>query len=250
MLTLAGEWYTSGTFWAAAAVVVAALAAPLTVWGTLRAANPKRRVEYGVRADNALLHASPQAPQALEVTLNGNRLTEPRVVEVVLANTGRRDITRAMFDADRPLLLDTGTPVVDILSVSSDSPQHTSPTVTVTQGTVLTVAPCLLAREQTVTVTLLADGPRASASLRSPLIDVAVRKYRDGTPFWEWVVHAVAIALLLGVSLWLMAALFDVMPFTPVEQKYQPIMMVWVVFCSIAGYLGAKYWRDRRARTL
>src|SRR4051794_11545497 len=102
---LAGESFyaSSGSFWVTAAGVVVAAAA---IWVGWRAANPKRRLRYGMPVVTPLINAVPGAPPGIEVRHNGRRLTYPYVVEMRLVNEGRRDIPSAAFDQHRPLTLD------------------------------------------------------------------------------------------------------------------------------------------------
>jgi hypothetical protein len=84
--------WDSAAFWPAAGIVVGLLAIAATVWVTLRAANPKRRLYYALLTDTPLISRHHDLSEELKVTYGTRQLAEPRIVTVQLVSRGRRDI--------------------------------------------------------------------------------------------------------------------------------------------------------------
>src|SRR6266536_3508423 len=120
VMDVAGAWYTSGTFWAGAGVVVAVLAAVAVVWVTLAVGFPRRRLYYGLRAAAPLLTAPAGMRSDLELRHRGTALTDPRVLTVELVSRGRKDIPSGAYNDHQPLQLDVGARIVEILQVTSN----------------------------------------------------------------------------------------------------------------------------------
>ncbi|MFJ2418699.1 hypothetical protein [Streptomyces brevispora] len=184
MVTLAGQWWENVNVWAiVVAAIVALLVGWLSAWATFRSANPKRKLNWWVQSNTPLM--SQAADSGLSVRFGGLPLANPRVVELVIANHGRRDITAGMFHAGEAIRFDFGIGVCTVLDVTS------APSGTVTPGldsgawivvgnsstheSWLDVKPSLLSQGQEVTVTMLLDGDEEPVKcLQVPLVDVKV----------------------------------------------------------------------------
>ncbi|MFD7280343.1 hypothetical protein ACFV80_25620 [Streptomyces sp. NPDC059862] len=178
MVMLAGEWWQSGTFWAAAAVIVTGVAAIGAVWATLRAANPKRRLLYRVYSCTPLLNPTASVPGGTLTVMHGtNALAIPWVVEIQLINAGRRDIVASMFHNGDSIVLDLGVPIVALLRTATSSRTQRPPAAEV-DGGVLTVPPCLLVKRHTVTFSVLVDGADPQLECLAPLTDIDVAEGR------------------------------------------------------------------------
>src|ERR1022692_1784836 len=186
VMNAAGGWYLSGTFWAAAGVVVAVLAAVAVVWVTLAVGFPRRRLYFGLRASAPLLAAPAGIRGDLELRHRGTALADPRVVTVELVSRGRRDIPSEAFDSGQPLVLDVGAPIVEVLQVTSGPGILPGPRIT-PDGAALNIGPSLIGRRQEITINVLTDGGQPSLACHSPLIDVQVRQRAEGFPQqWPW----------------------------------------------------------------
>src|ERR1017187_2968263 len=181
VMTAAGGWYTSGTFWAGTGVVVAVLAAAAVVWVTLTVGFPRRRLYFGLRAAAPLLAAPAGIRSDLELRHRGTALADPRVVTVELVSRGRRDIPSEAFDSGQPLVLDVGARIVEVLQVTSGPGILPAPRITA-DGTALGIGPSLIGKRQEITINVLTDGGEPSLACRSPLIDVQVRPRAEGLP--------------------------------------------------------------------
>jgi len=181
VMNVAGGWYSSGTFWAGAGVVVSVLAAVAVVWVTLAAGFPRRRLYFGLRAAAPLLAAPAGIRGDLELLHRGTALADPRVVTVELVSRGRRDIPSEAFDSGQPLVLDVGARIVEVLQVTSGPGILPAPRIN-PDGTALEIGPSLVGRRQEITINVLTDGGQPSLACRSPLIDVQVRPRGEGSP--------------------------------------------------------------------
>lgn len=179
-MLIATPWYESGSFWQFAITTLVAVAVGfLGAFATLRASNPKRRLAYRTVGNTSLFVASHSQTGALRVAHHGRAVERPRVVELELKNTGRRDITAAQFHAGESIVYDLGANVVAVLEVASHPTGSVAPSVSIStenRGQIV-IPPCLLARKQAVRVSLLVDGPeRPVRCLGAPLVDVQVRE--------------------------------------------------------------------------
>jgi len=161
------EFHLSDTFWAAAGTIVALLIGIVTVWVTLRAASPKRAVLYWTGDITPLLNTRADLPR-LKVSLEprsrkrrwrprNRELEFPHSVNVLLTSRGRDDIAPAAFGG-RPLCLDIGAPIVEFLKIKTTPDDRQIPRVRA-DGAKLLVEPVLIGRRETITFSLLVDGP-------------------------------------------------------------------------------------------
>lgn len=196
MVTLAAELVS--TILTVAGLVVAAGAAVLAAWATLKANNPKLRLGYRLHSSAELL--ADHGSSGLSVTHNGTALASPHVASVQIINQGRRDIVGAMFHNGDPVELDLGEPILALLgSESSPSSAHVPPATV--SGSRLLVAAAHVRQRQKVTYTVLLDGPVASVSARHSLINVDVREAGsdDRLGWMRWLIVITLAALLLAL---------------------------------------------------
>ena len=127
-MSAAGQpFYDSTAFGTAAAITVGLLAITATIWVTLRAANPKRRLYYSMASDTPLIRRRQDLSQELKVIYGTRELDSPRVVNVQLTSRGRRDIARQAFDDGKPLCLDLDTPIVECVRVTMSPSDRPAP---------------------------------------------------------------------------------------------------------------------------
>lgn len=203
------HFFTSATFWGPAVGVIAgALTTAVIVWVTLRAANPKRRLLYGMRAVTPLINSRPDLPQDIEVRRAGQALEQPQLVTVELASRGRIDIAREAFDGGEPLRLDLGVPIVECLKVAT-SPSDRPDPAWKTDGSALLVGPSHIGKRQTTVFSLLIDG--ASPHLNEPRqslinVDLVRLRYvevpasRSSTVGFWLVVLGVVVVVIFTIS--------------------------------------------------
>jgi hypothetical protein len=187
-------FYDSTAFWPAAGIVVGLLAIAATVWVTLRAANPKRRLYYDLLADTPLITRRQDLSDELKITYGEQELKSPRVVNVQLVSRGRRDIARDAFDGGEPLCLDLGTPIVECVKVTTSPSDRRDPKYA-TDGSKLLITPSHFGRRQTTIFSLLVDGePPEIVEPQQSMIDVEIRQGDASRPLGRR--DLVAIALL------------------------------------------------------
>jgi len=175
VVTIATAWYASGTFWTAAGVMIALLVGAASIRVAYIVGFPRRRLLYAMPTVGAMLTAPAGVRGDLELRHRGKVLTAPGVVEVWLVSRGRKDIPSSAYDSRKPLRLDVGAGIVEVLHVTSDPPSIPKPKVTV-EDTSLAIGPSLIGKRQKITFTLLTDGGRPHLTCESTLIDVQVRE--------------------------------------------------------------------------
>ncbi len=168
------HWYTSGTFWAAAAVVVGIIVGGLTLLVTYLVGTTGRKLIYGMPTATPLPAVPPGVSSDIEVRHGERVLVNPQVLEVRLKSGGRKDIRSSDFDGGKPLRLDIGIPIVSLLGWTMDPEgASTGPDVWV-RGSGLEIDPSLIPRHQVFTFHLLADGEKPCLTCECPLSDVKV----------------------------------------------------------------------------
>lgn len=84
----AGDWWAEGSVWQFVIPIVVGIAVgALSAWATLRANNPKRKLNWWVQSNTPIL-TLPQsaASDPLTVNFHGVQLKKPRIVELTIVN--------------------------------------------------------------------------------------------------------------------------------------------------------------------
>ncbi|MFF3793766.1 hypothetical protein ACFYXW_27600 [Streptomyces sp. NPDC001981] len=182
MFVIAGEWWENVDVWAIiVSSFVGILVGVLGAWAAFRSANPKRRLNWWVRSNTPLIQSlprmgtNPHPSHELRVSLGGSALTKPRIVELVIVNQGRHDITAGMFAGDLSLKFDFEVPVVAMVHVDA-TPAGMWPVFAVEPGRpLLELMPTLIKRRQVLTATVIVDGDERDVKIdQEPLVDVDV----------------------------------------------------------------------------
>lgn len=156
-MALADQFYTSGTFWAASGTLAGIVVGVISIYVIWRQGNPVRSLRYGMSSAALLPGATQKMPGTLEVTWDGSVVQDPHVLELTLVSRGRRDIAGEDFD-NQPLQFKVGARILAVLKTSC-SPEPMAFHAFSLDGDVFKVGPGLIVRRQTITFTLLADGP-------------------------------------------------------------------------------------------
>jgi len=249
-MTLATPWYESQGLGTLLTLVAGLITGFFGGWATLRAANPKRLLAYWMPRTMPILNASDSVGDLL-VMRGGQALRNPHVLDVRLTNCGRRDVASSHFDGDLPILLDVGAPVVEILGITSQPTSLHVPTVVV-DDTALKIAPGLIATGQTISFSLLVDGPAPTLSCRASLVDVTVQEKREPTRQQS---RSDQLALVKGIKITVLAlavitflqVLTDLA--TPALSVVGPGAIALFLIAAITIWELARVWaRRRRAR--
>ncbi|MFF0729717.1 hypothetical protein [Streptomyces sp. NPDC004134] len=183
---MADGWYEDGSFWQFAVTTAVAMAVgALGAWAGFRASNPKRKIVWWVQSDTSLI-SLPQLSSGdpgLSVNIGTLRLYEPRIVELAIANRGRRDVTAAMFHGGESIRFKFNAVVYGVLDIKTAPGGTVRPAVAHNEidnsdshpigEEWLDFPPCLLRRGQVVSVMVLVDGIQCEVECeRAPLVDV------------------------------------------------------------------------------
>jgi hypothetical protein len=169
---------TATLFWTAFGAVagfVAVVIALLALWVTFAGRLKKQVLLYSQSPPVSLLTGAPHsARQDLQVLYGGKPLADPRVVRIRLRTRCRRDILSTDFDQDAPIVLDLGVPIVAKLAQETGPGRLALPSIRV-EDKRIEIGPALLRKRQTITVTVLCDGPNPRMRLTVPIGDVRAR---------------------------------------------------------------------------
>lgn len=182
MKMLAGQWWSNVDVWAIiVSSVVGILVGVLSSWATFRSANPKLCLQWWTVAQPPLFDSRFGAP----ITVSAARTTvsEPRIVQLYLANVGRKDITSSMFHGGEDIEFDFGSPIVAPLEFESKPEGTRLPDLDLSTQVDkrLVIKPAHIRRGQVITLAFLLDGTDVDAScVRWPLVDVDAVKAAPG----------------------------------------------------------------------
>jgi hypothetical protein len=179
MRIYAEVWYDSGA-WPFIGVVVGSVIALVGIFVgtryTVRASDPGRSLLYSMPTVTALVQDQHREHARLEVSRDGNVLSDPQVVVLRLVLHGRQDVIAADFEGG-PLLLDIGVPILDLLAISCE-PQDSPALPVRVDGSTVRVGPALIHRDEAVSLSVLIDGGRPS--LIPPVATLANVRLRPG----------------------------------------------------------------------
>ena len=196
-MVIASAGFTSWPGWVPAGVLVAALVGVLTIWLTWKLVFSRQRLQFSV-LDTALIarDGHVRAPD-LKISYRGEVVQAPHVVRIQLVARSGRDIPSLAFDNGKPLELDIGTRVVEVLQWSA-----TLAKVGRSVAGRVEISPQLIRRRAVMTIDLLVDG-EPLVQVNSPLIDVDVQRSRDDPDSWLAIrvaplIFLACIALVVG----------------------------------------------------
>jgi hypothetical protein len=179
----------------AAGILVALLVGILGAWVAYAVGFPQRRLFYGLPVVTPLLATQQGVAGDVELRHRGTVLSHPYVLEVQLIARGRKDIPSSSFDSGKPIRIDVGARIVEVLQ-STSVPDSIAPPRLVTDGTEIKVGPSLIGKRQKISIALLADGEHPHLTFQGSLENVTVRPSPEqSTPIRPWL-----SGLALGVT--------------------------------------------------
>lgn len=160
----------SGTWIGLAALLVAILAIPTTIFATRQWGNRRARLEVEVSATPLLPAAA--RPGLLEVTYREIPVKEPYLVSVTLRNSGPRDVATKMFDGERSITAKFDQTFYG-LTATQGGIEVASPGIGA-EAAIVAVRPGLLKRGESWSFSAVTSGP-VDVAVDAPLIDTDVR---------------------------------------------------------------------------
>jgi hypothetical protein len=151
--------------------VVGILVAGVGVIYARKQSRPPRRVlRVDAPAPVPLLATESAAEIGIEVKRNGLALNDPRLITLTLDSDGDYDIARTAFDDNRPIAVDLGAPIIELLQQKGITASF--------DETTLRLGPDLIKKGSRASLLVLVDGPASTDSLAAQiaasLIDVSV----------------------------------------------------------------------------
>ncbi|WP_157596963.1 hypothetical protein [Streptacidiphilus rugosus] len=223
-MVTAETWYDHPA-WGFVGVVIGVVAIVAGIWAAFRAATPKMRLRYKLSGLTPLI--AQVSGVDLTVTRNGRNLTHPYVATITLAAEGRQDIPEDAFSKERPLVLDLGAEILDILDAQY-SIEHAPAPALCLKGEQLLIGPDLIHRNSVLSISVLVDG--SDPKLLPPsktLVDVRIEE--GATPIRQFRQELSILISCLALQLFLV--------FYGVE--YQHIDMWSLTISTPAEWFGA-----------
>lgn len=160
--------------------LIAILVGVATVIGALFTAatyyrQPKRRITISSSLTD-LLTESVQSFGDVSVVHAGTKVLSPTVVEITFEATGRGDITSEQFDAQRPLRVDCGGPIIALTTDRDETIRVGG------DGRSILVGPMLLKRKEPQVAQVLIDGAAEIELIAADLADTKVVT-KDESPY-------------------------------------------------------------------
>jgi hypothetical protein len=174
MTPLAGDWWASGSLWQFVITIGSGVAVGvLGAWATFRSANPKRRLQWWTTVQPPLFDTRFGG----RITVSAYDITaeNPRIVQLSVANVGRRDITSAMFHDGECLEFEFGSRVLATLAVDQEPEEgrYAGILLPAVGGKEIILSPGHIRRGQVITLTFLLDGQDVGVRCRRmPLVDI------------------------------------------------------------------------------
>lgn len=154
------------TFAAWAALVVAMVAIPVTIWATRRWGNRRGKISVSI-SSIALI---PDGSKSLEVTYRDIPVPSPHLVTVVLRNSGPKDISSSMFDSGMPITVSFDSTFYGVTAVHGGIKLISSGVGAMPPNSTIGVSPGLLRRKSEWSFSAVVTGP-VEVGIESTLID-------------------------------------------------------------------------------
>lgn len=168
----ATAWYsaTSPTLWADL-IAVAGIAATVIVGLKVL---PRRRLKCTAVSRTRLMYAPQAIRDNLKLSYKDKTLADPYIMVLEIASTGRSAIPSSSFDNGRNLQLELAAEIETILSVEYKPTSATKPVIR-SHGSAIEFGPELIARRETINVSVLTEGnPGSIAVSLDPFTDVNI----------------------------------------------------------------------------
>jgi hypothetical protein len=151
----------------------------------------------GITSHSSLLTAPQTMRDDLTIAYQGQAVKNAHVVTLQISNVGRNAIPSSSFDRNRALIFGVSVPIAKVLTVEHTPPSAPNPVITTT-GDQLELQPELIARNEIITISFLAEGPIENVSLIfNPLDNISVDIRDREALLTQW---ADRRALIMGAS--------------------------------------------------
>jgi hypothetical protein len=156
-----------------AALIVAVIAVPITVWATRQWGNRRAKIEFYV--DSVSLMPANARAGLLEITYRDIPVQDPHLVTIGLRNTGPRDVTAAMFHDGEAISLTFNQTFYGLTQVKGNVKAHSRAIGTPAAESAINLQPALLKRGDEWSVSAVLSGP-VEVKVDAPLVDTDVKQ--------------------------------------------------------------------------
>ncbi|MEV5415143.1 hypothetical protein [Streptomyces albogriseolus] len=224
-MIIAESYIGSNDFWntligAFIGLTVGALGA----WAAIRSNNPKKSISWEEHSNQSLVPTtSSGAPYPVTVSLGGSSwpLTEARLVELKIRNTGRRDVSADDFTLDDDsLVFDFGAHIAAVLDVAAAPPSAPRPSIDLA-GSELKIKKSPILKGQELSLSVLVNGPAQPVSVKTQaILNTPVRPLNSSRKFK----YRLIIGGLVVAAAWLNFVWFtQIQPEFSAQSKYRHI---------------------------
>jgi hypothetical protein len=246
-----GAPFNAATLSVATLGVLVALAGAFFAWRALFP--PRRRLTVTEQSVVSMLSNASHQMTGVEVTRSGQKLVDPHIVSVTVNNAGRHAVTSDHFDQDRPVVIDLGVPVIEVIKSCYGGKSGFVDVRCSVNGTRVALGPDLLPRKSELVVQVLTSGRPKLTSVDHRLVDTAVQVVDRGRDVF--VIPRVALgAAVAGMVLSSLAGVAAV-ALAVKDIKFPPIVQIAPITISgvieegsSAIVLGVGFAADERVR--
>jgi hypothetical protein len=183
---VAEPWFSSpaALFGATVALVALGIVAAVIALLSWRSQATRGHLLVSLTSRTRLFTAPQPMRDELEVRYQGDQLRDPYVATVEFTNVGRAAIHSESFDRDRGIVVELDAPVIKVLTTEHQPSSAPHPHIIASTPTLLELKPELIVGRESITTSLLTEGPVKKVKLNlNPLGDVTV-EIRDQAA-WE-----------------------------------------------------------------
>jgi hypothetical protein len=185
----------------------------------------KKRLGYRVVTHTPMVSQGAGALELLSIRYDDRRLNDPQLVVLQISNPGSAALRPEDFQNDLRVILEGGARVVSVVGTTAGpAPGADPPSVTLTEGGELEVAPLLLNSGDFIELQVLLDGSFTGSRVVGRVADVrSIEELGDREspdrpliPVSPYTIGLVVLAVaILGTAVWLVASLLP-------SQKQEP----------------------------
>ncbi|WP_159828362.1 hypothetical protein [Arthrobacter sp. 9AX] len=157
------------------ATVVLGLGAIAATIYVFRKQSPRREFSYDLRA-TPLVSGAVRGSDRLTLAYDGSPVTNPYLVTLQLASSGRADITSSSFDGDKPILFELNVPILAEIEQTPSTSTVSAQLQYNGEGSVIQLPPSLLPKGFGIRASYVCDGEPTL----EPKIELADITIRDG----------------------------------------------------------------------
>lgn len=190
--------------------IILGLAAIIVTLYVHRKQNPRREFSYDLRS-SPLVSGGVRGLDKLTVAFDGSPLKSPHLVSVLVASTGRADISSASFDGDKPIKFELNVPILGEIAQTANIEKVSTRLNFIEGESSIELQPSLLPKGFTIRATYLCDG-HPKFRPRIELADIVIHDISTPPPWHrdpKWLNFAANVLFVVAGVLFVVMWIFD-----------------------------------------